>query len=49
LNPILKEVGDVLALWLMMGIRTKSLKQVDEIIDRILKAPGNEEMAEHFK
>ncbi len=40
---------DVLALWFMMGIRTNSLKQVNEIIDGILKAPGNEEMAEHFK
>ncbi|MCS7119783.1 MAG: alpha-glucosidase/alpha-galactosidase [Nitrososphaerota archaeon] len=49
LEANLKGGRDTLAHWLLMDIRTKCLRQVDEVIDGILKAPGNEEMAEHFK
>lgn len=34
--------------WLIMDPRTKSTKQVEEVIDAILKIPGNEEMARHY-
>ena len=34
--------------WLIVDPRTKSTKQVEEVIDAILKMPGNEEMAKHF-
>ena len=34
--------------WLIMDVRTKSTRQVEEVIDAILKMPGNEEMAKHY-
>lgn len=39
---------DALFQWLIVDIRTKSMKQIDDVIDAILKLPGNEEMAKHF-
>jgi len=34
--------------WLIVDPRTKSTKQVERAIDKILSLPGNEEMATHF-
>ncbi|MCC6017027.1 MAG: alpha-glucosidase/alpha-galactosidase [Desulfurococcaceae archaeon] len=34
--------------WLIVDVRTKSTQQVNEVIDAILKMPGNEKMAKHF-
>jgi len=34
--------------WLIVDPRTKSTRQVEEVIDAILKMPGNEEMAKHY-
>ncbi len=34
--------------WLIVDVRTKNTNQVEEVIDAILKMPGNEEMAKHF-
>ncbi|MEM4827360.1 MAG: alpha-glucosidase/alpha-galactosidase [Desulfurococcaceae archaeon] len=34
--------------WLIVDPRTKSTRQVEEVIDAILKLPENEEMAKHF-
>jgi len=34
--------------WLIVDPRTKSTKQVEQTIDRILSIPGNEEMAKHY-
>ena len=34
--------------WLIVDPRTKSIKQVEEVIDAILGLPGNEEMAKHY-
>ncbi|MEM2005320.1 MAG: alpha-glucosidase/alpha-galactosidase [Zestosphaera sp.] len=39
---------DHLLNWLIVDVRTKSTKQVEEAIDALLKLPGNEEMAKHF-
>jgi len=39
---------DALFQWLIVDMRTKSMKQIDDVIDAILKLPGNEEMAKHF-
>ncbi|MEM0002170.1 MAG: alpha-glucosidase/alpha-galactosidase [Desulfurococcaceae archaeon] len=39
---------DHLVNWLMIDPRTKSTKQVEEVINDILKIPGNEEMAKHY-
>jgi alpha-galactosidase len=39
---------DSLIQWLIVDVRTKSMKQVEDVIDAILKLPGNEEMAKHF-
>jgi alpha-galactosidase len=40
---------DFLFEWLIRDPRTKSTEQVNNVIDDILKIPGNEEMAAHFK
>lgn len=34
--------------WLIVDPRTKNTKQVEEVVDAILKVPGNEEMARHY-
>ncbi len=34
--------------WLIVDPRTKSTEQVNNVIDDILKLPGNEEMAKHY-
>jgi len=39
---------DALFQWLIVDMRTKSMKQIDDVIDTILKLPGNEKMAKHF-
>ncbi|MGC8570354.1 MAG: alpha-glucosidase/alpha-galactosidase [Caldivirga sp.] len=39
---------DALFNWLIIDPRTKSNEQVNQVIDAILKIPGNEEMAKHF-
>ncbi len=39
---------DTLFNWLIVDPRTKSNDQVNQVIDAILKMPGNEEMAKHF-
>lgn len=39
---------DTLFNWLIMDVRTKSTKQVEDAIDALLRMPGNEEMAKHF-
>lgn len=39
---------DSLIQWLIVDVRTKSMKQIEDVIDEILKLPGNEEMARHF-
>jgi len=48
LEANLKGGRDKLVKWLLMDIRTKSTKQIEDVIDAILKVPGNEEMAKHF-
>jgi len=48
LEANLKGGRDTLFNWLIVDVRTKSIKQVDDVIDAILKMPGNEEMAKHF-
>jgi len=40
---------DALFQWLIVDVRTKNVKQIDEVIDAILRLPGNGEMANHFK
>jgi len=49
LEANLKGGRDTLFHWLIMDIRTKSMKQIEDVIDAILKLPGNEEMAKHFR
>jgi len=39
---------DTLYQWLIVDVRTKDMKQIDDAIDAILKLPGNKEMAKHF-
>ena len=39
---------DHLFSWLIVGVRTQNIQQVNEVIDALLKLPGNEEMAKHF-
>lgn len=39
---------DSLFQWLIVDVRTKSMKQIEDVIDAILKLPENEEMAKHF-
>jgi alpha-galactosidase len=48
LEANLKGGRDSLFQWLIVDVRTKSMKQVEDVIDAILKLPGNEEMAKHF-
>jgi alpha-galactosidase len=48
LEANLKGGRDTLVKWLLMDIRTKSIRQIEDVIDAILKIPGNEEMAKHF-
>ncbi len=48
LEANLKGGRDTLFQWLIVDVRTKSMKQIKETIDAILKLPGNEEMAKHF-
>jgi len=48
LEANLKGGRDTLFQWLITDVRTKSMNQIEEVIDAILKIPGNEEMAKHF-
>ncbi len=48
LEANLKGGRDTLEQWLSTDVRTKSSKQIEDVIDAILKAPGNEEMTKHF-
>ncbi|MCX8162622.1 MAG: alpha-glucosidase/alpha-galactosidase [Candidatus Bathyarchaeota archaeon] len=48
LEANLKGGRDSLIHWLIMDLRTKSMKQIEDVIDDILKLPGNEDMARHF-
>ncbi len=48
LEANLKGGKDTLFQWLIVDLRTKNTKQIEDTIDAILKLPGNEEMAKHF-
>ncbi len=48
LEAFLKGGRNQLFNWLIVDPRTNSTKQVEDVIDAILKIPGNEEMAKHF-
>ena len=48
LEAFLEGGRDLLFEWLIVDPRTKSTRQVNEVIDAILKLPGNEEIAKHF-
>ncbi|MEM0027658.1 MAG: alpha-glucosidase/alpha-galactosidase [Ignisphaera sp.] len=48
LEAFLKGGRDSLFNWLIVDVRTKSIQQVNDVIDAILRMPGNEEMAKHF-
>ncbi|MEM3679029.1 MAG: alpha-glucosidase/alpha-galactosidase, partial [Candidatus Bathyarchaeia archaeon] len=48
LEANLKGGRDTLFQWLIVDVRTKSMKQVEDVIDAILRLPDNEEMAKHF-
>lgn len=48
LDAFLEGGRDTLFNWLIVDPRTKSTEQVNQVIDAILKMPGNEEMAKHF-
>ena len=39
---------DTLFQWLIVDVRTKDMKQIDDAINAILNLPGNKEMAKHF-
>ena len=49
LEAFLEGGRDHLFNWLIVDPRTQSTRQVEETIDAILKLPGNEEMARHFR
>jgi len=49
LEAFLEGGRDLLFDWLIMDTRTKSTKQVEEVINDLLSIPENEEMAKHFK
>jgi alpha-galactosidase len=48
LQAFLEGGRDALVQWLIIDVRTKSMQQVNNVIDALLKMPGNEEMAKHF-
>ena len=48
LEAFLEGGRDSLIQWLAIDVRTKNMKQIEEVIDAILKIPENEEMAKHF-
>ncbi|ADM27212.1 glycoside hydrolase family 4 [Ignisphaera aggregans DSM 17230] len=48
LEANLKGGRDTLVEWLIVDVRTNSMKQVNDVIDAILSMPGNEEIAKHF-
>jgi len=48
LQAFLEGGRDYLFNWLIVDVRTKSIQQVNDVIDAILRMPGNEEMAKHF-
>jgi alpha-galactosidase len=48
LQAFLEGGRDALVQWLVTDVRTKSMQQVNNVIDALLKMPGNEEMAKHF-
>ena len=39
---------DTLFQWLIVDVRTRDMKQIDDAINAILNLPGNKEMAKHF-
>ncbi|MET1159590.1 MAG: alpha-glucosidase/alpha-galactosidase [Thermoprotei archaeon] len=48
LEAFLKGGRDRLVEWVLYDVRTKSTRQAEEVVDAILKIPGNEEMARHY-
>ena len=48
LEAFLEGGRDHLVNWLLYDVRTRSMRQVEEVIEAILKLPGNEEMAKHY-
>jgi len=48
LEANLKGGRDTLFQWLIVDVRTKNMKQIDDAIDAILKLPENMKMAKHF-
>lgn len=48
LEANLKGGRDTLFQWLVVDVRTRSVKQIEDVIDAILRLPENEEMAKHF-
>ncbi len=49
LEAFLEGGRDTLFEWLIMDPRNKSTDQVNQVIDAILRMPGNKEMAKHFR
>lgn len=49
LEAFLEGDRDLLFDWIIMDTRTKSTRQVEEVINDLLSLPENEEMAKHFK
>ncbi|MCX8171627.1 MAG: alpha-glucosidase/alpha-galactosidase, partial [Candidatus Bathyarchaeota archaeon] len=48
LEANLKGGREALIHWLITDVRTKSMKQINDVIDAILRLPENDEMARHF-
>lgn len=48
LEAFLEGGRDLLFEWLIVDPRTKSLRQIEEVIDALLSLPENKEMARHF-
>ncbi|WP_438839347.1 alpha-glucosidase/alpha-galactosidase [Ignisphaera cupida] len=48
LQAFLEGGRDSLIQWLVTDVRTKSMKQVEDVINALLKIPENEEMAKHY-
>ena len=48
LEAFLEGGRDLLFEWLIVDTRTKSTRQVEEVIDALLSLPENKEMAKHF-
>ncbi len=48
LEAFLKGGRERLVEWVLYDVRTKSTRQAEEVVDAILRLPGNEEMAKHY-